>query len=260
MNEQQIARLEAQLERLVEGAFTHLFGKKIRAHEIALQLARVMEEDAQPGSQYDARLLAPDHYIIYLNPSTRSQLLSRQPALPQHLSEHLVELATSAGFRLNNTPTIELQANEELDAGTFTVRASHHKKNHSTTAVLQRVNHEPKHEAPRNPQLLLHGRQTVALNRDIITIGRSRDNHIVIDDHAVSRYHLQIRLRFGRYTLFDIQSHGGTFVNDVPIKEHGLQNGDVIRIGNSRLVYLEDHSQGDSQTGHTSPVTPDSSS
>ena len=35
MNDQHIARLEAQLERLVEGAFSQLFGKKFRAQDIA---------------------------------------------------------------------------------------------------------------------------------------------------------------------------------------------------------------------------------
>lgn len=254
MKEQNIARLEAQLEHLVEGAFTHLFGKKIRAQDIAMQLARAMEDGAQPGSKSDLRPLAPDHYVIYLHPTVRLQLLQRQPALAQHLSEHLVELATSSGFRLNNTPNVEIQADPELDSGTFTVRANHHNKKNSTTAVLQRVDYKPTHHAPRNAQLILQGKHSITLDHEVVTIGRSRDNHIVIDDRAVSRYHLQIRLRFGRYTVFDSQSHSGTYVNDIKISEHNLQNGDVIRIGNTQLIYLDDHILSDSQTGHTAAI------
>ena len=78
----------------------------------------------------------------------------------------------------------------------------------------------------------------------------------VVDDRAVSRYHLQLRLRFGRYTLFDIQSQGGTLVNEVKIKEHNLQTGDVIQIGNTRLVYMEDRPISDGQTQTNDPVEP----
>ncbi len=259
MKEQHIARLESQLERLVEGAFTHLFGKKIRAQDIAMELARAMEDGAQRGTQSDSRLFAPDHYVIYLHPSVQAQLLQRQPALAQYLSEHLLELATNSGYRLNNTPTVDIQADSTVSNGTFTVRASHHGKKTSTTAVLQRVSYKPTHETPRNAQLILQGKHAIPLQGELFTVGRSRDNHIVIDDRAVSRYHLQIRLRFGRYTLFDSQSNSGTYVNDVKIAEHNLQNGDVIRIGNSQLIYLEDHPAGDSETGHTEAVDSESS-
>lgn len=258
MNDQQIARLEAQLEKLVEGTFTHLFGKKIRAQDIALELARSMEDAAQLASAADARPIAPDYYVIYLNPDTCQQLLLRQPTLAQRLGEHMVELATNSGFWLNNSPIVDIQPDPALGIAEVRVRASHMLQKHSTTAVMKRVDLKPAQEAPRNPQLMVTGKQPIPLTQDVINIGRSRDNHIVVDDRAVSRYHLQIRLRFGRYTLFDTQSHGGTFVNDVPIKEHTLQNGDVIRIGNTRLVYIEDHPLGDSQTGHTLPTDPDS--
>ena len=97
MKEQHIARLEAQLERLVESAFTHFFGKKIRAQDIAVQLARAMENGIEASSTDDTRPLAPDQYVIYMNPDVCQHLFERQPALPQVLSQHTVELASNAG-------------------------------------------------------------------------------------------------------------------------------------------------------------------
>ena len=44
MNHQHIARLEAQLEQIIEGAFVNLFGKRIQAQDIALKLVRAMED------------------------------------------------------------------------------------------------------------------------------------------------------------------------------------------------------------------------
>src|SRR5262245_23325746 len=108
MNEQHIARLEAQLERLVESTFAHLFGKRIRAQDIALQLARAMEQSAVSDSSNDIRAIAPDHYAILMPSIMRQQLLQNQPALAQLLSEHLVELAMNAGYRLNTQPIVEI--------------------------------------------------------------------------------------------------------------------------------------------------------
>lgn len=257
MNDQHIARLEAQLERLVESTFASLFGKRVRAQDIALQLARAMEDAAISDSQHEVRPVAPDHYTIMMTSVMRRDLLHNQPDLAQRLSEHLIELAMNAGYRLNMRPEVELLANDEIRMGTVTVVANHQKKKTSTTAIMKRVDIDNAHESPHNPQLLLQGRPAIQLGSDIINIGRSRDNQIVIDDRAVSRYHLQLRLRFGRYTLFDTQSQGGTMVNNVRVKEHVLQTGDVIQIGSTRLVYMEDHPTSDGQTQTNNPVVAD---
>jgi hypothetical protein len=256
MNDQHIARLESQIERLVEGAFGQLFGKRIRAMDIAMQLARAMEDNAKAGGRVDPRPVAPDYYIIYLNATVRTHLLQRQPSLAKRLSEHLVELASSAGYRLSHAPTIDILPDDQLGIGSLVVDARHVHKKHSTTAVMQRVSLPVPQEAPRNPQLLLQDQIAVPLNREYINIGRSRDNHIVIDDPSVSRHHLQLRLRFGHYVLFDAQSFSGTTVNDVPVKEHTLQTGDVICIGRTRLVYIEDSALGDTQTDIRDSVQP----
>jgi len=257
MNEQHIARLESQLERLVESTFAHLFGKRVRAQDIALQLARAMEDNASSDSRYEVRPVAPDHYSIFMPSEMCKQLLQNQPSLPQLLSEHLVELAMNAGYRLNMRPVVEIVPNDELKMGMVTVLANHGKKKTSTTAIMKRVDIDNGPEAPRNPQLLIQGKPTIQLTSDVINIGRSRDNHIVIDDRSVSRYHLQLRLRFGRYTLFDTQSQGGTFVNNVRIKEHILQTGDVIQIGSTLIVYMEDRPTSDGQTQTNDPVVAD---
>lgn len=248
MKDQHVARLEAQLERLVESTFAHLFGKRVKAQDIALQLARAMEDFALIDNRGDTRRVAPDHYTIAMTSAMRQQLLQHQPDLPQLLSNYIVELAMNSGYRLNLHPLVELIADDSLITGAVSVVATHRNRKNSTTAIMQRVELDDGQDIPHNPQLMIQGKPPIALTNDIVNIGRSRDNHIVIDDRSVSRYHLQLRLRFGRYTLFDTQSQGGTMVNNVRIREHNLQTGDVIQIGNTQLVYMEDHPTSDGQT------------
>jgi Protein of unknown function (DUF3662)/FHA domain len=248
MNEQHIARLEAQLERLVEGAFAQLFGKKIRAQDIALQLVRALEDERRPPRTDDPRPFAPDVYYIYLSIRVHSHLLRNHPNLAQILSRHLVDLATQAGYRLNYVPSIYLFADNRLDDGALVVRAAHSDERGSSTAAMQPVKLPTTQTAPHNAQLLMGGKQALRLTELLVTIGRDRDNHLILDDNYASRQHAQIRLRFGVYTLFDSNSRGGTFVNNVQVKEHRLQSGDVIRIGKTEMIYLDDDPLNDSQT------------
>jgi hypothetical protein len=249
MNDRQFSRLEAQLERLIEGAFTQVFARSIRAHDIALQLSRAMEHGALDGDAGDARRVAPDIYAIRMNPTVRAHLLSRQPALVTLLRQHMIELATFAGYRLNGEPEIQIIGDIDLSPTDLYVDTAHISQTHNITSAMERVDFpDGVQHQPHNPQLIINGQRTVPLVDELINIGRGRDNHIVLDDPYVSRHHMQLRLRFGMYTLFDTNSHGGTHVNDVVVREHRLQPGDVIRLGRTQMVYLEDPPPWDQPT------------
>jgi len=60
MKRKHINRLEEHLEQFIEGAFASLFGKKIRAHDIALQLARAMEDSCIAPQGSDPRRVVSD--------------------------------------------------------------------------------------------------------------------------------------------------------------------------------------------------------
>lgn len=83
----------------------------------------------------------------------------------------------------------------------------------------------------------------------VITIGRSSDNDITIHDGYVGRNHLQIiQHDDGHYTLIDLNSTNGTFVNGKRVfGEVRLGENDFIRIGNTVLpwkTYFEDEEEG----------------
>jgi hypothetical protein len=63
------------------------------------------------------------------------------------------------------------------------------------------------------------------------TIGRGKENVIQVLDPKASRAHAVIRFQFGRYTLEDLGSSGGTRINGELVTTAELQNGDIITIG-----------------------------
>lgn len=81
------------------------------------------------------------------------------------------------------------------------------------------------------------GKRITLDNRNLI-IGRSSSADLQLDVDSVSRNHaLVARSNFG-WMLRDLGSTNGTLVNDQPIKEHPLADGDQIRIGRALLKFL----------------------
>ncbi len=76
--------------------------------------------------------------------------------------------------------------------------------------------------------------------RPVVTIGRSRDCTIFLEDLTVSRLHATIRqVPDGGYELEDHQSATGTFVNGQAVTHCRLKPGDIVQIGTSKLTFRQ---------------------
>lgn len=241
MKKQHITQLENQLEQLIEGGFARLFGRSIQAQDIAIKLTRAMEDHLAPATGSDPRLIAPDTYMIFTHPHTQNQLLDKYPELTSTLSSHMTELATQIGYRLNHPPQIKILADHTLATNALTITASHQDHLSSSTAAMQRAEIPIEIPTmPKNPQMVIDQDRIVSLELGIINVGRHPDNQIILEDTFVSRHHIQLRLRHGSYMLFDVGSQSGTFVNGQRTMQHQLRSSDVIRIGKTQMLYLEE--------------------
>lgn len=71
-----------------------------------------------------------------------------------------------------------------------------------------------------------------------MTIGRSRECDIFLEDLSVSRLHATIhQLPDGIYEIEDHRSATGTFVNGMRITRYRLVEGDIVQVGSSRLTF-----------------------
>lgn len=77
------------------------------------------------------------------------------------------------------------------------------------------------------------------LDRDLTTAGRHPDSDIFLDDVTVSRRHVEFRHEDdGGYSVHDVGSLNGTYVNRERIDSATLAGSDEVQIGKFRLVYL----------------------
>ena len=76
------------------------------------------------------------------------------------------------------------------------------------------------------------------LDGDLTTAGRHPQSDIFLDDVTVSRRHVEFRrAQDGSFTVADVGSLNGTYVNRERIDQVALNNGDEVQIGKYRLVF-----------------------
>jgi len=99
-------------------------------------------------------------------------------------------------------------------------------------------------QIPRLPRLVITagaGKGREFKLRARATLGRAPDNDIVLEDPKVSRHHAVIAFTGDRYSITDLESANGTFVNGILVREpnHPLRAEDVISVGDTELTFYE---------------------
>jgi pSer/pThr/pTyr-binding forkhead associated (FHA) protein len=248
MKTNHIARFEEIVQSLVEGTFARLFAGRLRPLEVANALAHAMEDHAVTATGDLPQ--APNHYWVALSPGDYSALLKQQPNLADDLARHLFDLAHQLGFALSILPDVSLASQPDVPLHQVRVNArwlppddaKTDERDDSTRQMPLQANdvQDDEQVLSARPFLILEGERHIALLRPTVSLGRSLDNDIIVDDARVSRKHAQLRRRFNRYVIYDLGSKGGTEVNGYPVQECVLEAGDIISLAGVEIIFGED--------------------
>jgi predicted component of type VI protein secretion system len=77
--------------------------------------------------------------------------------------------------------------------------------------------------------------RVITLDQEETVIGRASDNDVTIEDPAASSRHCAILRKGSRYTLRDLNSTNGTYLNGAQVTEVPLAPGDVLTVGSIRM-------------------------
>lgn len=231
-------QIEVQLQSLIEGGLARFFPAGIDQQDLGSQLVDEMRANLEV--QTDGSFLAPNIYFLSLHPN-HALILDENQSFLDEMAAMLGKVGAEAGIHFPSPPKLRALPDPEITLGESRILAQFHYDHLVDTSTLKA---EPPTEKPDmlNAFLIVNGSEIFPLSGKVINIGRNSENDLVILDLRVSRFHAQLRSIRDRYVIFDLDSTGGTLVNDKRITQSTLQPGDVISLAGVPLIYGQDFS------------------
>jgi hypothetical protein len=89
---------------------------------------------------------------------------------------------------------------------------------------------------PEPPPPALEIEVSIPRSTEAVTVGRSQDCDVVVGEETVSRFHAELRHGDGdEWTVRDLDSTNGTWLNGSRVREARVSRGDVLRLGGLRM-------------------------
>lgn len=222
-------RLEAALERLVEGGAARVFRTRLQPAEIGRRLERAMAAGTVVNV---GGVLAPNRFRAALHPADFAPLASAAGALGAEFADWLEGVAAERGWALLGPVAVEIAADPATPRRDVRVTAELAGANEADPPLRR-----PRASLPSNGPLKLliasgpQRGQEVLAPRPSATVGRAPTNDIVLLDDSVSRHHARIDSGPAGARLIDLGSTNGTWRNGKRAADEPLRPGDEIRFG-----------------------------
>jgi hypothetical protein len=224
---------ERRLGSLVEGFFATTFRSGLQPVELAKRLLREMDDHKTVSVR---GVWAPNHFVFSLSTTDAERFEGAEHALQDELKQVVRQAAAERGWGLVGPPEIEFVVDDTLTTGRFRCEASlveGEPEAPGTVTTAMAPGGDATLSVPGDggspKSYAIHGART--------TIGRLPDCDVVVDDPGASRHHARIDVSDGEYLLTDLGATNGTLVNEAPIHEHVLQDGDRITIGSTVIEF-----------------------
>lgn len=240
-----LQKFEDSLDRVVNGAFAKAFKAEVQPVELAAALQREVDDRASVLDRN--RTVIPNVFHIELSHHDYTRLAVFKDALGSELATLVTNYAGEQHYTLLGQTRVTMSEDDELETGIFRVRSEAKAEVTSKAGAVEAIAPEPsaagvdadRVAAPPSsagqPRLEVGG-QAYPLVRAITVLGRGTDADIRVEDPGVSRKHCEIVV--GTPALVrDLNSTNGTFVNGERIGELALEDGSVVKIGGTSLVY-----------------------
>ncbi|MEM9952621.1 MAG: VWA domain-containing protein [Chloroflexota bacterium] len=92
------------------------------------------------------------------------------------------------------------------------------------------------------PKVVQYKENYIPIDRNIIRIGRSSHNELIIDQKGVSRFHGQLRIEDGKVYFEDLGSTNGSTINGQNVTEpYELSVGDIVMVCDESLIFHNDN-------------------
>jgi hypothetical protein len=207
------------------------------------EICRLVDEpDDQVTLQVLHNLIVANLVVLAAPASPETSVASSAPGVPASPSESVPEVQAPPAQRPATvppavSPVVEFRAGE-------VARAKGKDTQHLVDPKAREYLQSSKRMAMARLVLRVEGQpeRSFALSRDASTIGRHRNNDVVVSDAKVSSFHARIDRTPEGHELVDLGSRNGSFVNGTRHERVLLENNDEFVVGGACLRYLVDYS------------------
>ena len=272
---EKLAKLDSAMQRGLDNGMALVFGGKVVPAEIDELLKQEAQDNLARGD--DDNLYSPNVMTVGVS-SKDLENLSQDRNLPADCADQLTRFIRNSGWSLAGPVIVRVAEESGVRTGQLRVsscidhepteetgfEAIFHDfdgqedqmtEQHENTAddavttdfIAPDSQPAPQPQGPAVNLMLQDGSSRVYhVQEGSNIIGRSNDADLRLPDTGVSRQHAEITWNGQDAVLVDLQSTNGTTVNETPIDNWLLADGDVITMGHShievRITGLDSHS------------------
>ncbi len=241
------SELEGSLEKYIEGFFKDKFGSgSLQPVEIAKKLAREMRDRRRTGLK---DIYVPNRFEVFLASEDFVVVTPLIDRLSAEMTEYVKNKAIEKKYTMLGPVLVSFAEQPELLRGQLRINSFFDESVEEPQDqpvmedTLRFIPVRVVSETGQNSTCLLEMTEgplvgkRFALAGSQVVIGRGEICDICLPDKSISRRHAVINHTGRQYSINDRSSTNGTYVNGVKITQQELTEGDMIKMGNTVLIF-----------------------
>lgn len=229
--------LEGRIQTFIESNSDKLFGSKQDLSGLISKINDTLLSRAKFSS--DGVFIAPRSIRVLIS-TKDAPSMSENAELLDLLETAISERARQLDLLVSEPIAISFEADESIASREFSIELDYENEDTEKTQAMMLAAGNIENPVPEGAFFIVNGANIYSLQHPLINVGRSRENHLILENPKVSRRHGQLRLISGAFHYFDLDSSGGSKINGTVIKEAALVPGDVLSLAGVPLIYGQD--------------------